>query len=344
MVSLVHDMRDVLPIKEETSTDLLNDENKQDSIELSPRSKGRPQRVRSGTSSVSSSLRSSDGGGGLLKLQLMGGGTGLLDSINLDDLPQESSRKTPRQRKPRSDAIERLHDSMSALEGISPEELVEEATRRRNERVNRYNNQRTHLSASLPANGPRLKMDPKFHASAPALVSGDLRLEGSNSSSRHVEDSIMERSVVIQTRDNSDFLWQRTPVGTECWGALELACKLEFDYRAPLQPRFVEDRKEIFDKCLQVWKKMELADEFVTACESVAPWTACCGMVRNDDRTIQETAETLRKGWIKNVNQRLKQKEQIFKLDVYVWSWHNATGKTKTNILLIRFLSARRGV
>ena len=172
MVSLVQDMSHVPSIKEETSTDLI-DENigKTPPVELSPRSKAKPRRDRSSTSSqsVSSSLRSSDGGGGLLKLQLMNGSVSLLDSINLEDLPQEGSRKNPRQqRKPRSDAVERLHDSMSALEGISPEELVEEANRRRNERVNRY--QKSALSASLPPSGANLrtKMDPKFHASAPA--------------------------------------------------------------------------------------------------------------------------------------------------------------------------------
>ena len=26
-----------------------------------------------------------------------------------------------------------------------------------------------------------------------------------------------------------------------------------------------------------------------------------------------------------------------FKIDCYVWNWHNATGKAETNILLIRF-------
>ena len=79
-------------------------------------------------------------------------------------------------------------------------------------------------------------------------------------------------------------------MGTECWGALELACELEFDYRAPLQPRYVEERKEIFEKCLQVWKQMELTDEFVAACESVPQHSSCCGIVRNYDRTMQETA------------------------------------------------------
>ena len=104
----------------------------------------------------------------------------------------------------------------------------------------------------------------------------------------------------------------------------------------------VIDYCAIYISCLKLWKEMKLEKEFRNACASVPPYTTCCGLVQDDDQTIQETAMALNRGWIKDVNQRLKAKKVPFKLDVFVWSWHNATGKAKTSILLIRFLMARR--
>ena len=330
------------------------------SFQLSPRSAAKPRRVRSSGSNGTprSSLRSSSGGGGLMSIQLMSGSVSQLDCLNLEDLPHHektNKREQRPRRRERSEAIERLHSSMTALEGISPEDLLQEVNRRRTERQ-KNKQQQQRLAASMPAATREKLAQAKFYSSMPAITKNDnnesLNFEPSISSDQ--KQAIVEQpqqhlgtvsstsptsGAVIQTRDNSNYLWQ---VGVECFGALEVACKLEWDYRAPLEPRYVNQKEEAFDHCLKVWKTWKLADEFVKACEAVPPWSACCGMIRDDDRTMQDTAKALRKGWIKNVNQRLKAQQEIFKIDVYLWSWHNATGKAKTSILLIRFLQARR--
>lgn len=349
MITMERELSQITTIEEETSADLLNESRKANAPNLSPRSAAKPRRLRS-SGSMSSSLRSSgaatERNGGLLSLQLMSGSISALDTLNLEALPHETPRNRPPRSKERLEAKERLHNSMSALEGYSPEDLLQEVNRRRNERVSAHRSNK--LAASMPSRPKRSTVDPKFHASMPVISSGDFEsLEMSGSSLQHtpggelVADAAEQRPTkrVIATRTNSSYLWQK---GQDCWGALEVACELEFDYRAPLKTRYVSDKEEFMDAALKVWNDMKLADEFVQACQSVPPWTACCGMVRDDDRTIQDTAKTLQKGWIKVVNQRLKAQRENFKLDVYVWSWHNATGKAKTNILLIRFLNARR--
>ena len=76
---------------------------------------------------------------------------------------------------------------------------------------------------------------------------------------------------------------------------------------------------------------------FMKACADAPKVTCCCGYLLRDDDTIKEMVPALNEGWVRSINQRLLRENMGFKIDCYVWNWHNATGKAETNILLIRF-------
>jgi len=144
------------------------------------------------------------------------------------------------------------------------------------------------------------------------------------------------KKYMISTRDNSEYRWQDDP---KVFGALEVPSEPDFVPDGDLVARFVTDREEEMDKAVEVFDAMELRDEFVKACEGVVKQTCCCGLIPDDDSTLKETARVLRNGWVKSVNKRLGTKgEDAFRIDIFVWNWHNATGKAETNILLIRFI------
>jgi hypothetical protein len=68
--------------------------------------------------------------------------------------------------------------------------------------------------------------------------------------------------------------------------------------------------------------------------------SCCCGLIPDDDATIKDLIPALNKGWIRKVNKQLAEGEKGFKLDVFLWQWSNVSGKSETNILLIRFFDA----
>jgi hypothetical protein len=256
-------------------------------------------------------------------------------SFSLEDLPVEKRR---RRRKERADA--RLHSRMSSLDGISPEDLKMEVDRRRKERSD-------NMRAGKQANVLPVSDSTALHSSVPTLsvaLAADeaktlARTSETEAGSSDGQGGGLSNYVKISTRDNSDYIWQ---AGVDVYGALEVSSVLEFDFRAPLVARYVPDREPEFDRFLQVWEELKLKDEFVQACANIPLRTSCFGMVRNDDRTIKEMCKNLSIGWIKTTNQRLKARRELLRLDAFVWSWHNATGKAKTNIMLIRFLNSRR--
>jgi hypothetical protein len=260
-------------------------------------------------------------------------------SFSLEDLPQDAPVETRRRRrKERADA--RLHSSMSSLDGISPEDLKMEVDRRRKERSD-------NMRAGKQAIVLPVSNSAALHSSLPTLsvaLAADeaetlARTSETEAGSTDGQGGGLSNYVKISTRDNSDYIWQ---AGVDVYGALEVSSVLEFDFRAPLVARYVPDREPEFDRFLQVWEELKLKDEFVQACANIPLRTSCFGMVRNDDRTIKEMCKNLSIGWIKTTNQRLKARRELLRLDAFVWSWHNATGKAKTNIMLIRFLNNRR--
>jgi hypothetical protein len=60
-------------------------------------------------------------------------------------------------------------------------------------------------------------------------------------------------------------------------------------------------------------------------------------LIPDDDATIKDLIPALNRGWIKSVNKHLSEGKAGFKLDVFLWQWNNVSGKSETNILLIRF-------
>jgi hypothetical protein len=143
------------------------------------------------------------------------------------------------------------------------------------------------------------------------------------------------KKYMISTRGNSEYRWQDSP---QVIGALEVQSEPDFKPQENLKSRCVPERGDDFDNTQAVWDEMKLRDEFVQACEGIPMVTCCCGIIPDDDSSIKEFALVLERGWIKSVNRRLGKREEKFKIDAFVWNWHNATGKAETNILLIRFL------
>lgn len=143
------------------------------------------------------------------------------------------------------------------------------------------------------------------------------------------------KKYMISTRDNSEYRWQDDP---KVFGAFEIHSEPSFEPQENFVSRFVQDREDEFDEAQDVFEEMALQAEFVKACENIPQKTCCCGLIPDDDGTIKEVSQVLNRGWVKSVNKRLLSREEDFKIDIFVWNWHNATGKAETNILLIRFL------
>lgn len=149
------------------------------------------------------------------------------------------------------------------------------------------------------------------------------------------EEVPKDKKYMISTRLNSVYRWQDSP---HVIGALEVHSEPEFNPRDHLESKSAPGREEDFDKTQEVWDEMKLRDEFVAACEGTPKKTCCCGLIPDDDSTIKDLASVLTRGWIKSVNKRLDNRKENFKIDLFVWHWHNVSGKAETNILLIRFL------
>lgn len=153
------------------------------------------------------------------------------------------------------------------------------------------------------------------------------------------EDVPASKQNMISTRENSDYKWQQT---RSVIGALEVPSEPDFNFEGDLNPRFVEGLESEFDEALDVWNKHKLRKEFIKACKNVPQASFCCGLLTDQDKWIRNIQKSLTKGWIKATNQRLRAELKTFYLDVFIWQWHNATGKSTTNILLIRFFETKR--
>jgi len=148
------------------------------------------------------------------------------------------------------------------------------------------------------------------------------------------ENVPQEKKFHISTRLNSDYKWKTS---SNIIGCLEVPSEPELLLEAEYIKRPVRLSQDAYDYCIEVWDEWNLKAEFLKACESVPKVTCCCGLIPNDDETIKDIVSHLNKGWIRSINQRLLRENKGFKLDLYIWNWHNATGKAETNILLIRF-------
>lgn len=149
-----------------------------------------------------------------------------------------------------------------------------------------------------------------------------------------------KKAYMFSTRDNSEYKWQTCK---HVIGALEVPSDPSFQIDAEYAVRHVKDHEDAFDDAVQVWDDMKLRDELIRAVEGAPKEFLCCGLVPDDDGTIKKLVRTLNKGWIKDVNQRLHLGQFPFRIDAFLWQWHNATGKSETNILIIRFMELTGG-
>jgi hypothetical protein len=136
----------------------------------------------------------------------------------------------------------------------------------------------------------------------------------------------------FSTRDNSDYKWQRA---RGIVGALEVYSQPYLNLQEALTPRHVTAHTEVFQDALHKWEELKLRETFIEACDSLPRKKCCCGLLADDDATIKEFVPLLNENWIKLANKKLL--DAGFKVDCFLWNWQNASGKSETNILLIRF-------
>mmetsp|Transcript_7596 Transcript_7596/g.14042 ORF Transcript_7596/g.14042 Transcript_7596/m.14042 type:complete len:236 (-) Transcript_7596:148-855(-) len=137
---------------------------------------------------------------------------------------------------------------------------------------------------------------------------------------------------IFANRNNSDFKWQRAKYVV---GALEVKSEPVFEPRDDMLPRYKEGVEKTFEDALQAWEDLNLKQSFIKACDGLPAEVCCCGMVNDEDASIKQYVKLLNEGWVKAANKALSPRG--LKIDIFLWNWQNASGKSETNILLIRF-------
>jgi hypothetical protein len=138
----------------------------------------------------------------------------------------------------------------------------------------------------------------------------------------------------FSTRDNSAFKWRRDK---SVVGGFEVQSYPYFEPRGRMKEQQVLAMEAQFEECKEVWKELELRKSFIQAVESIPLETSCCGLMQNDDVTMQKLVPTLNKGWVKGINKKIKYRG--YKISCFLWSWNNPIGKAKTVVMMVRFHS-----
>ena len=174
----------------------------------------------------------------------------------------------------------------------------------------------------------------------------DRKLQSSATQNKQqLRQSKMKRSsFVFSTRFNTSYRWKQNKTGTKedlsLVGALEVKSEPQLDCHAKLKEKPYTGKESSFKECLQIWKELKLHKTFIEACDIVPPTTSCCGLIQDHKKHMDVVAAVLDKGWAKLVNKQYF-KPRGYKISVYVWQWHNASGPGVTSILLLRFHSFR---
>jgi len=138
-------------------------------------------------------------------------------------------------------------------------------------------------------------------------------------------------------KGSSDLKWQRTKMVI---GALEVKSEPMFQPKEDMKPLYRSNdedaTKSKFEDALQLWQDLKLRNSFIKACRGLPDSVCCCGLSLSDSSsTIKQYVTLLNDGWVKHANKKLK--TSGFKIDIFHWNWHNTSGKSETNVLLIRF-------
>jgi hypothetical protein len=140
------------------------------------------------------------------------------------------------------------------------------------------------------------------------------------------------RDPIFATRATTDFKWQRPDLVV---GALEVKSEPILKPRDDLLPRYKEGFDATFVYALQAWDDLKLRLSFIKACEDLPAEVCCCGFMQDNDASIRQYVSLLNEGWVKAVNKKLQSRG--LKIDIFLWTWQNASGKSETNLMLIRF-------
>lgn len=134
------------------------------------------------------------------------------------------------------------------------------------------------------------------------------------------------------TRDNSEYKWQTQFVV----GALEVECQPGLNVRGPMKDHnSMQLRADRFTEAKAAFKEFRLRESFIEEAEAFPFVKSCCGLIRDDAKTIKRLGPHMNETWAIDANKKMKDKG--FKVDCFVWSWNNITGPSETFVLLIRF-------
>ena len=146
----------------------------------------------------------------------------------------------------------------------------------------------------------------------------------------------VDRDPFFSNRDTVDFKWQRS--SKNIVGALEVDSEPVFNPRRELKPRYRPGCEEKFHDALQAWEDLKLKQSFRKACagDELQTELCCCGFLEDPEATKKQYVKQLNDGWIKTTANK-KLASRGFKVDAFLWTWQNASGKSETNIVLLRF-------
>lgn len=171
------------------------------------------------------------------------------------------------------------------------------------------------------------------------MVKSKCKQRVSKNGSKTSASEELQQKFMISTRANSDYKWQKSEA---LLGALEIPSEPEIHLHEEYEVHHLTDgsdrQRRAFQAALQVWEEWKLKKDFIEAAQGVPTVTCCCGMIQDDDSTKKSIVDCLQNGWLKQINARLLREDKPFFMDVFLWNWHNATGKAETNILMIRFM------
>jgi len=153
----------------------------------------------------------------------------------------------------------------------------------------------------------------------------------------NTSNSTRKESFFVQ-KGSTELKWQRAKMVV---GALEVKSEPFFQPKEDMKPLYKKGEKQElaktkFEDALQAWEDLKLRQKFIIACGDLPDTVCCCGLSQGDSSsTVKQYVTLLNDGWIRYANKKLVSRG--FKIDAFHWNWQNNTGKSETNILLIRF-------
>jgi hypothetical protein len=154
--------------------------------------------------------------------------------------------------------------------------------------------------------------------------------------SQHPKSSFKIKPGSFLSKGTSDQKWQRAHMVV---GALEVKSDIFLQPKEDMKPLYKNDQGATaskFEDALQAWEDLDLRKSFTNACADLPDFVCCCGLSQSDNASmIKQYATLLNAGWVKHANSKIRSRG--FKIDACIWNCQNSSGKSSTNILLVRF-------